>query len=120
MIHSSKMNQKQLGGLVIFVLLFGIASHSQINFAFANENISHEKIKTSGFGNSYKTNAKVLKDDSVTAKVREAKEKLQAEIRQQKEMEKSKIKEYSKKNTDSANTTNTKITVKTSEDKPRT
>ncbi len=83
--NSSKMNLGRLAGLVIFVLLFGIASHS-LNFAFANENTSHEKVKTSGFGEPYKTNITVTKDKSIEAKVKEAKEKLQAEIKHLKEI----------------------------------
>jgi hypothetical protein len=116
----SKINQGRLAGLMIFVFLFSLASHSQINSAFANENTSHEKVQTSGFGNFYKTNAKLPKDDSMAAKIKEAKEKLQEEMKQQKETEKSKVKGYSEKNTDVANTAKTKVTVKSSEDKPET
>ncbi len=81
----SKMNLGRLAVPVIFVLLFGIASHS-LNFAFANENTSHEKVKTSGFGEPYKTNVTVTKDKSIEDKVKEAKEKLQAEIKHLKEL----------------------------------
>jgi len=81
----NKLNQGRLAGLMIFVLLFGIASHS-LNFAFASENTSHEKAKTSGFSESYKTNTTVAKDKSIEVKTKEAKEKLQTEIKHLKEI----------------------------------
>jgi hypothetical protein len=86
---SNKMNLGRLAGLVIFVLLFGIASHSLTNSAFAI-NTSHEKTHTLGLGDSSKTNINVPKDKSVEEKVNDAKAKLEAKIKHLKGMTKSK------------------------------
>ena len=108
---SNKMNLGRLAGLVIFVLLFSLASNSLTNFAFAKENTSHEKPNISLGEDHYKTNLKLPKDKSVDAKVKEAKEKLQAMINQYKEKA-SKLKGYSEKNTDVVNTDKTKDNIK--------
>ncbi|HYL65887.1 MAG TPA: hypothetical protein VEU72_01895 [Nitrosopumilaceae archaeon] len=85
----------RLAGLVIFVLLFSMASHSLTNPAFAI-NTSHEKSMTNG-DNFYKINVKVAKDPSIEEKVMKAKEKAEAEINHLKGMAKSKLKGYSEK-----------------------
>ena len=108
---SNKMNLGRLAGLVIFVLLFSLASNSLTNFAFAKENTSHEKPNISPGEDHYKTNLKLPKDKSVDAKVKEAKEKLQAAIDQYKEKA-SKLKGYSEKSTDVVNTAKTKDNIK--------
>ena len=86
---SNNFNLVRLAGLVIFVLLFGIASHSLTNSAFAI-NTSHEKSHTLGLGDSSKTNINVPKDKSIEEKVKEAKAKLEAEIKYLKGMKKNK------------------------------
>jgi Skp family chaperone for outer membrane proteins len=88
------MNLRRLTGLVIFVLLFSIASHSLTSSAFAI-NTSHEKVKTPGFSDPDQINVKVPKDKSVEAKVKEAKAKAEAEINHLKDIAKSKLKGYS-------------------------
>jgi hypothetical protein len=88
-----KMNLERLAGLVIFVLLFSITSHSLTNSAFAI-NTSHEKPMTAGVY-FYKINVNVPKDPSVEEKAKEAKEKAEAEINHLKEIAKSKLKGYS-------------------------
>ncbi|HMK32172.1 MAG TPA: hypothetical protein VK431_00955 [Nitrosopumilaceae archaeon] len=110
---SNKMDLGQLAGVVIFVLLFGLASHS-LNSAFAI-NTSHEKPNLSPAEHHYKTNLSVQKDKSLEAKVKDAKEKLQAEINQLKEKSKSKLKGYSEKNTDVRSTEKTKVDIKVAE-----
>ncbi|HEV2192332.1 MAG TPA: hypothetical protein VGR54_01795 [Nitrosopumilaceae archaeon] len=88
------MNLGRLAGIVIFVLLFSIASHSLTNPAFAI-NTSHEKpMKQGDF--FYKTNTSVPKDPSIVKKTNEAKAKAEAKIKQIKEMTKNKLKGYSK------------------------
>src|SRR6267143_5623140 len=109
---SNKMNLRRLAGLVIFVLLFSLASNSLTNFAFAQENVSHEKPSTTLGEDHYKTNLNLPKDKSIIAKVKEAKEKLQAAINQLKEKANSKLKGYSEKSLDVANTAKTKATIK--------
>ena len=109
---SNKMNLRRLAGLVIFVLLFSLASNSLTNFAFATENVSHEKPNITPGEDHYKTNLKLPKDKSVDAKVKEAKEKLQATINQYKEKANSKLKGYSEKSTDVVNTAKTKDNIK--------
>jgi len=109
---SNKMNLGRLAGLVIFVLLFSLASNSLTNFAFAQENVSHEKPSTTLGEDHYKTNLKLPKDKSIIAKVKEAKEKLQAAINQLKEKANSKLKGYSEKSLDVANTAKTKANIK--------
>src|SRR6267378_814446 len=109
---SNKMNLRRLAGLVIFVLLFSLASNSLTNFAFATENVSHEKPNITPGEDHYKTNLKLPKDKSVDAKVKEAKEKLQATINQYKEKANSKLKGYSEKSTDVVNTAKTKANIK--------
>ena len=110
---SNKMNLRQLAGLVIFVLLFGLTSHS-LNSAFAI-NTSHEKPDLSPDQFRYKTNLDVLKDKSIEIKVKEAKEKLQVEINQLKEKANNKHKGYSEKSPDVTNTAKAKITTKAAE-----
>ena len=83
------MNLVRLAGPVIFVLLFGIASHSLTNSAFAI-NTSHEKTHSLGLSDSSKTNVTVAKDKSIEEKVKQAKAKLEAEIKHLKGMTKSK------------------------------
>ena len=83
--NSSKMNRGLIGGLAIFVLLFGLASHSLVNSAFATANTSHEKINTPGFSDFYKTNVKLPKDKSLDDKIKKELEKIQAEIKRLKE-----------------------------------
>jgi len=117
---SNKMNLGRLAGLVIFVLLFSLASNSLTNFAFAIENVSHEKPNILMGDDHYKTNLKVPKDKSIDAKVKEAKEKLQAAINQLKEKAKSKHKGYSEKSTDVTNTAKTKVDIKAPEDTHKT
>lgn len=90
-----KMNLR-LAGLVIFVLLFSIASHSLTNSAFAI-NTSHEKSMTNGDNFFYKINVNVAKDPSVEKKAMKDKEKAEAVINHLKEMAKSKLKGYSEK-----------------------
>ena len=107
------MNLGRLAGFVIFVLLFGLTSHS-LNSAFAI-NSSHEKPNLSPDQFRYKTNLNVPKDKSSETKVKEAKEKLQAEINQLKEKATSKHKGYSEKSTDVTNTAKTKVTTKAAE-----
>lgn len=109
----NKMNLGRLAGLVIFVLLFGLTSHS-LNSAFAI-NSSHEKPNLSPDQFRYKTNLSVPKDKSSETKVKEAKEKLQAEINQLKEKAASKHKGYSEKSIDVSNTAKTKVVTKAAE-----
>ena len=115
----NKINLGRLAGLVIFVLIFSLASNSLTNFAFAKENTSHEKPNIAGVEH-YKTNLKLPKDKSIDAKVKEAKEKLQTAINQLKEKAKSKHKGYSEKSTDVTNTAKTKVDIKASEDTHKT
>ena len=86
---SNKMNLVRQAGLVIFVLLFGIASHLLTSSAFAI-NTSHEKGHTLGLGITSKTNIKTPKDKDMEEKVRDAKAKLEAEIKHLKAITKSK------------------------------
>jgi hypothetical protein len=86
---SNKMNLVRLAGLVIFVFLFGIASNSLTNTAFAI-NTSHEKGHILGLADYSKTNINVPKDKSIEEKVKDAKAKLEAEIKHLKGMIKSK------------------------------
>jgi len=87
------MNLGKLAGIVIFVLVFGILSHSLTNSAFAI-NTSHEKSMKKGMF-YYSTNMKVLKDQYIEKKTKEAKEAAAAKINQLKKMAKSKSKGYS-------------------------
>jgi len=84
------MNLGRLAGLMIFVLLFGLASQS-LNSAFAI-NTSHEKPNLLQSEQYYKTNLSVLKDKSVEAKVKAALEKLRIAINQIKGNSNSKLK----------------------------
>lgn len=86
------MNLKRLAGFVIFVLLLGITSNSLTNSAFGI-NTSHEKSFTN---QGYKTNVNVPKDKYIEDKIKEAKKKVDAEIKHLKDMAKSKPKGYSK------------------------
>jgi hypothetical protein len=110
--NSNKMNLGQLAGLVIFVLLFSLASNSLTNFAFATENISHEKPNITSAGDYYKTNLNVPKDKSIETKVKEAKEKLEAAMNQLKANANSNHKGYSEKITDVTSTAKTKVDIK--------
>lgn len=116
----NRMDLGRMAGLVIFVLLFGIASHSLTNSAFADVNTSHEKPNIAPDQDHYKTNLKVSKDKSIEAKVKEAKEKLEAAINQLKEKAHSKHKGYSEKSRNVANTAKTKVDIKTVEDTHKT
>jgi hypothetical protein len=102
------MNLGQLAGLVIFVLLFGVASHSLTNLAFADELATRDKSQAIGGTDWYKTNLNVPKDPSVKAKVKEALEKQEAAIKHLKEMATSKIKGYAEISVDVSNTTKNK------------
>jgi hypothetical protein len=88
------MNLGRLAELVIFVLLFSLASHSLRYSAFADELATHDKTQAIGGADWYKTNYNVPKDLSVEVKVKEAPEKQEAEIKQLKEMATSKLKGY--------------------------
>ena len=116
----NKMDLGRMAGLVIFVLLFGLASHSLTNSAFADVNTSHEKRNVAPEQDHYKTNLKVSKDKSLETKVKEAKKKLEAAINQLKEKANSKHKGYSEKNIDVANTAKTKVDIKAAEDTHKT
>ncbi len=114
------MNLGRLAGLVIFVLVFSLASHSLTNSAFAEERMLNDKTKITIGADYYKTNYKVAKDPSIEAKVKEAKEKLQAEIKHLKEMANSKFRGYLEKSADLANTAKTKVDIKAAGDTHKT
>jgi hypothetical protein len=94
-----------LAELVIFVLLFSLASHSLRYSAFA-ELATHDKTQAIGGTDWYKTNYNVPKDLSVEAKVKKALEKQEAAIKQLKEMATSKLKGYAEISIDVSNTKN--------------
>jgi hypothetical protein len=102
------MNLGQLAGLVIFVLIFSVASHSLRYSAFADELATRDKSQAIGGTNWYKTNLNVPKDPSVKAKVKEALEKQEAAIKHLKEMATSKLKGYAKMSMNVSNTTKSK------------
>ena len=97
------MNLKPLAGLAIFVLLFGIASHSLVISAFAQY---ANDAKDKATKDKAAADAKAAKDKAI-ADAKAAKDKAKAEAKAAKDKAKAKSKETGKKstNTGTAETT---------------